>query len=508
MWKNAILISFAFIGTVVGAGFASGQEAMLYFSAFGTQGMWGAVLGSVLMVIAGVTILQLGSYFQANEHMEVLGAISGKVMSWILDIATIVTLFSIGFVMFAGAGSNLNQQFGLPVWIGAVAMLALTIGFGMLDVDKVTGAIGALTPFLLIFVILGCGWTIVNAHPDWSAVNAAAAQVDSTLPNWWISALNYTGLNVMCVVSMALVIGGNTLNTRAAGLGGLLGGIGYLIMLMLLAFSLLLKIDTVSGDDMPLLSLINDINPTLGLIMSLVIFGMIFATSLGMFYALGKRLARGREDKFKMIYIAACLIGFALSFVGFQTLVSTVYPILGYLGILLIVVMTIAWLRGLPGLRKEQQRRARAMELTRAKLDPRERFTKNDARELEYVTSKSNVDEEELVEALEEEVAQELADDDTVDFDPEDKDLDPVVYVSYTEPVSAAEYKPDEPWNDRSVDEMIAAEEAEEAESGEVRGPESRLADLGEDEDESEQAGSGPAGAGSGSGAGSTRVTE
>ena len=69
MLKNALLISFAFIGTVVGAGFASGQEAMLYFSAFGTQGMWGAVLGSVLMLIAGVTILQLGSFFQAKEHM-------------------------------------------------------------------------------------------------------------------------------------------------------------------------------------------------------------------------------------------------------------------------------------------------------------------------------------------------------------------------------------------------------------------------------------------------------
>ena len=258
-------------------------------------------------------------------------------------------------------------------------------------------------------------------------------------------------------------IGGNTLNTRAAGLGGLLGGIGYLIMLMLLAFALLLKIDVVSGDDMPLLSLITDINPTLGLVMSIVIFGMIFATSLGMFYALGKRLARGREEKFKLIYIAACVVGFALSFVGFQTLVSTVYPILGYLGIVLIIVMTLAWLRGLPALRKEQERRARAMELTRAKLDPRERFTKNDERELEYVTAKSNVDEDELVEALEEEVAQELIDDDSVDFEPEDKDLDPVVYVSYTDPVAPEEYTPDEPWKDNSVDEMIAAEEAEEA---------------------------------------------
>lgn len=470
MLKNALLISFAFIGTVVGAGFASGQEAMLYFSAFGTQGMWGAVLGSVLMLIAGVTILQLGSFFQAKEHMEVLGSISSKVMGWILDIATIVTLFSIGFVMFAGAGANLNQQFGLPVWVGAVLMLALTIGFGMLDVDKVTGAIGALTPFLLVFVIVGCGWTLINANPDWSALNAAAANVDTSLPNWWISALNYTGLNVMCVVSMALVIGGNQLDTRAAGLGGLFGGLGYLVMLMLLALALLVKIDTVSGQDMPLLTLITDINPTMGLIMSLVIFGMIFATSLGMFFALGKRLARGREDKFRVIFISACVIGFVLSFVGFQQLVSTVYPILGYLGILLIVVMTLAWVRGIPKLRKEGDRRRRALELTRKKMDPAERFTKNDERELEYITAKSNVDSEELSEALEEEVAQELAEDEDSDFELEDlENPSDVVYVSYTEPVTAEEYaaNPDEPWNDRTVDELIAAEEAEEAAAGE-----------------------------------------
>ncbi len=461
MLRNAVLISFAFIGTLVGAGFASGQEALLYFSAFGTQGIWGAALSSVLMLIAGVTILQLGSFFQAKEHMEVLGSISSKVTSWVLDIATIVTLFSIGFVMFAGAGSNLNQQFGLPVWIGAVLMLALTIGFGMLDVDKVTASIGFLTPFLLVFVIIGCGWTLVNAHPDWSALNAVAAQVDTTLPNWWISALNYTGLNVMCVVSMALVIGGNQLDTRAAGLGGFFGGLGYLVMLLLLAVSLLVKLDTVAGDDMPLLSLITDLNPTLGTIMAVVIFGMIFATSLGMFFALGKRLSRGREERFRVIYIAACLIGFVLSFVGFQTLVSVVYPILGYLGLLLIAVVTLAWLREVPRLRKEGDRRRRALDLTRAKMDPRERFTKNDERELQYITAKSVVDDEELIEALEDEVAQELTDDEEVDFDPEDADSS-VVYVSYTEPVAADEYEPDEPWNDTTIDELIAADEAEE----------------------------------------------
>ena len=462
MLKNAIGIAFAFVGVLVGAGFASGQETMQYFIAFGTQGIWGAALSSALMLIAGVSILQLGSYFQANEHMEVLGSVSSKVMSWILDIATITTLFSIGFVMYAGAGANLNQQFGWPVWIGATLMLALVLVIGMMDVDKVTAAVGAVTPLLLFFVIFGCIWTLCTSDLDWSNLNVQAQEVSTTLPNWWISSLNYTGLNAICVASMALVIGGNYLDTRAAGLGGFLGGMGYLVMLLLLSCGLLAAVGSIAGDDMPMLTLITNIHPVLGFIMSLVIFGMIFATALGMFFALGKRLARGRQERFRPIFITTCLIGFALSFVGFKTLVSVVYPILGYLGILLVAVLAAAWLRSSQKLRKEGNRRRRARELMRLKLDPRERFTKNDEKELDYIIQASIVDNEELEAALEEEVGKELIDDNEVEYDPEDRDGD-VVYVTYTDPQSKEDYAkhPDEPWKGNPSEEDLAAQWAD-----------------------------------------------
>lgn len=487
MLKNAIGISLAFIGVLVGAGFASGQETMQYFIAFGTQGIWGAVLSSALMLIAGVSILQLGSYFQAQEHMEVLGNVSSKIMSWILDLATITTLFSIGFVMYAGAGANLNQQFGIPVWIGATLMLALVLLVGLMDVDKVTTAVGAITPLLLFFVIFGCIWTLVHSDLDWSQLNVQAQEVSTTLPNWWISSLNYTGLNAICVASMALVIGGNYLDTRAAGLGGLLGGMGYLVMLLLLSCGLLAAVGEIAGDDMPMLTLITNINPTLGLIMSLVIFGMIFATALGMFFALGKRLARGHESRFRPIFITTCLIGFALSFVGFKQLVSVVYPILGYLGILLIFVLAVAWLRGSQKLRKEGKRRRRARELMRLKLDPRERISKNEQRELDYIIEASVVDSDELEASLEEEVGQELVDDDEVEYDPEDRDGD-VVYVSYTDPQSKDDYakNPDEPWKDNPSDEDFADQWADDEDEREVS---TALGETDEEDAEEEEPG-------------------
>ena len=81
----------AFIGVVVGAGFASGQEAMQFFVAFGKWGLWGIALAAGLMMITGVSILQLGSYFQAEEHTAVYDKVASPFTAKILDWSTLVT---------------------------------------------------------------------------------------------------------------------------------------------------------------------------------------------------------------------------------------------------------------------------------------------------------------------------------------------------------------------------------------------------------------------------------
>lgn len=42
MAKKTVTIALAFVGLLVGAGFASGQEVVQYFISFGTMGLWGS----------------------------------------------------------------------------------------------------------------------------------------------------------------------------------------------------------------------------------------------------------------------------------------------------------------------------------------------------------------------------------------------------------------------------------------------------------------------------------
>ncbi len=435
MWKRAVAISMAFIGVVVGAGFASGQEAIQYFVAFGNMGLWGVLLASALMIITGVAILQLGSYFQADEHTAVYDKISGPIVSRVLDWGTLATLFSIGFVMFAGGGSTISQQFdGVPIWVGGAVMLVLVLLVGLLDVDKVSNVIGAITPFIIIFVVLATGYTIIVTDVDWSSANDFAVNnVESPLSNWWLAALNYTGLNVMCAVSMSIVIGGNILDNRAVGVGGLIGGFFYLLLLTLLVVSLYMVAPDVHKQDLPVLTLINNVNPILGYFMTFIIYGMVFNTAIGMFYAMGKRLTRKKPKLFYPVYAGACVVGFILSFIGFKQLVSSVYPILGWIGLLMIAVMVISWITQRDKITSESDRRVRARTLVKRRLDPREHFTKKNERELRKLAAASNMKTEEFVEVVAEEIHEELEADDEIEYDREDPDPS-VTFVEHTKP--------------------------------------------------------------------------
>ncbi|WP_185967216.1 MULTISPECIES: hypothetical protein [unclassified Corynebacterium] len=417
--SRSFAISLSFVGLLVGAGFASGQETIQYFVSFGVGGIWGVLLASFIMTLAGTVFLQLGSYFQANEHNAVFSSVAHPVVAKILDYAVIFTLFCIGFVMLAGAGSNLNQQFGLAPWIGSLIMLILVMVVGMFDVDKVSAVIGMLTPLIVVAVLFVGAYSLMHLPDSFSEVTHAAEQVASPLPNWWISALNYSGLALILAVSMSLVIGGDNLNPREAGIGGLIGGAMYSVMMAIAFFSLLVNITAISDSDMPMLAIVDSVHPILGIIMAIIVYLMIFNTAIGMFYALGKRLSARRPQNYRLIFILGCLVGYAISFVGFKTLMQYVYPILGYMGIATVVVLVIAWLKAMSSINDEAQRRERLRALLHLRLHPDKRYTKENNAELGEILDDSNLENaelEQLYDAALTEVSQNLDDNDEVDF--------------------------------------------------------------------------------------------
>ena len=145
---------------------------------------------------------------------------------------------------------------------------------------------------------------------------------------------------------------------------------------------------------------------------------MIYNTAVGLFYALGRRLSHDKPKKFRLYYAIAVFIGFALSFIGFADLVGWVYPLLGYLGLILGIVMGVAWFRDRSNIKEETERRERLAELAETQLDPdMEDLTRSERAEVEDLVADSHVADQELWQSVQEEVAADLDADPESDFD-------------------------------------------------------------------------------------------
>lgn len=397
---RSLSIAFAYVGVLTGAGLASGQELLQYFTAFGKAGLIGIIVVGFLHTFLGAMILQLGSYFQASEHDEVLQEITHPWINRFLDLALVLTCFVIGFVMIAGAGANLNQQFGLPVWLGSALCAGLVILVGHLDFDKVQAIIGSFTILVIGFIGLAAIYTFLHLEGDFFANEALARSLPTTLPNIWISVINYFSMCFITGASMAIVLGGNAFQLKEAGRGGLVGGLIVGLIGIVIAMVLYVRLDQVMGSDIPMLKLVEEISPILGFLMSLVIYAMIFNTAMGLYYALARRFSGDRPRKFSLVLIGLVLVGFALSFVGFKTLIAYMYPMLGYIGLLLIGVVVWAWMSHRGTIRVETGRRSLIMDLSEKHFDENQSLNRREYRILNFLIRKSNLDDREVRETV------------------------------------------------------------------------------------------------------------
>lgn len=334
----------AFIGIFVGAGFASGQEIMQYFTSFGLWGIAGAFVATLLFGFVGMVLMELGSYYNAESHEDVLEKITHPVLYRIIDIILIFTVFTVGVVMLAGAGSNLNQQFGLPIWIGSALAGILIILIGMMGTDKIVSILSYITPFLIVIVLIISGITLFFADFSFQELDPIARDLTSPISNWFLSGLNYASFNITFGASMVFVMAGQE-KQKNAKISGLIGGIGIGILILLNNLTLFATVENVSQYSLPMLALAEYIHPILGFLMAIILFVLIWGTGISMFYSFTTRFSESGSKKFMIILTLAVLVGYGLSFFGFTSLVSAVYPIIGYAGFLLIFALTVGWFR-------------------------------------------------------------------------------------------------------------------------------------------------------------------
>lgn len=343
---NVMKFAGAFIAFLIGSGFATGQEILQYFVAYGLNGLLTAVLMLALFIYVGASFILAGYREKFNKPSEIFQYYCGKHIGLGYDYFTIAFLFMSYVVMIAGSAATLNQHYGINPIIGGMAMMLLAAGTVTLGLEKLVDIIGCIGPSIVVLAI-GLGLVSILRTPSGivegsDLLSSGAITTMKAGTNWFTSACSYVGFCMLWLAAFLAALGTRANSGKEAVLGSTLGAVGFSGGCVILMLGMLANIKVTAGTQIPSLVLAGLISPTAATIFSTIIFLGIYTTAVPLLWQVSTRFAEEKTKKFYgltvAIAVAGCYIGLALPF---NKLVNIIYGINGYVGILLLLFIVI-----------------------------------------------------------------------------------------------------------------------------------------------------------------------
>ena len=323
----------AVIATLIGSGFASGQEAMQFFAAYGTNGIIGCIIA--ILLFAGMSGVLLGYGFKHKGASDFC--------------------FLVGIIMVSGAGATLNQYFGVPQIVGSGLMAAIVLLSALFGLKRIVDILGSIGPVTIAFLIILAIYTLVVHGGGLADANAAVeAAGDSVVYGvgsgsaWFaLGAFMYVAYNILAGVPFMSEMGTGARSRKEAVLGGALGGAALGVCALLLNLALLSVFGEAVQYEVPVLFLAQQISPVVGLLFAVILLAEIYNTAVPMVWTVANQFVDEKQDKRKYQFLIALLC--AVIFMGgqlpFGMLVNLIYPFVGYFGALFIVVVIVQMIR-------------------------------------------------------------------------------------------------------------------------------------------------------------------
>lgn len=328
-------IAFTYIGTIVGAGFATGQEILQFFTRYGYTATLTIALASLLFVWLGTKTMLLAHDLKAHSYEALNTYLFGsKIGPWV-NALTFFVLFGITSVMLAGAGAIFDEQLGLSFQLGLFFTMLLAYTVLLHGVQAILVVNSIVVPFILTFTVILVWNTTQSPHAaNWLTLDSTYSPI-----RIWLAPFLYTAFN-LALAQAVLVPIGSTIKQRAVLYwGGIAGGIGIGLMLLAGHYALSSQMPSIIQFEIPMGILLTDLGKTVQFLFLIIIFAEIFTTLIADVYGLARQIEQKVNIDQKIIIIFILLISYIISQLGFKTLLSTLYPAFGAISLAWLVMM-------------------------------------------------------------------------------------------------------------------------------------------------------------------------
>jgi uncharacterized membrane protein YkvI len=338
--NKSLQVAATYIGAVMGAGFASGQEIVQFFIGYHLKGLWGIGLAGLLFGVLGFLALKLIRDYRIESYQALFRILLGPSLGRALEFVVTLFLFAGLVIMLAGSGAifeeyfNLSPTFGIILTSFAVILALSSKGEGVMWINTV------LIPLKFVICIsVSIAVLFLGNNLDYSITLAPTIQRP-----WFISAILYVSFNL----TFALVVL-SSLGKELSGniKGGVLGGIGLGVFALAIGSSLLRYYPAVTEYQVPMVFVASQIGKGMGILYLMVLWFAMITAAVGNAFSFVKRAT----EMLPVSYPLACVVAIAgaipLAHFKFSALIAVIYPLFGYIGLLLIIPLLYLMLRNL-----------------------------------------------------------------------------------------------------------------------------------------------------------------
>ncbi|QQE76788.1 hypothetical protein [Alicyclobacillus sp. SO9] len=338
----AFQVACTYVGTVVGAGFASGQEIYHFFGRFGAWGYLGIALALFLFSYLGYQMMLLGHRVKARSFREVSNFLFGPWIGGFINAVLLLMLFGVTVAMLAGSGELFRERMNLPFDVGVSITIAVTFLTLFRGIDGILKANSVIVPIMVSFVLFAAVRAFMTPHSLYHAYHISLYLAGKPLLAG-ISAVVYGSFNVGLAAGVLIPVGADIGDKTVLQMGSRWGASALAFMLMAVTFTLFIHYPQATAYAVPMGYVATTLGRFLQWMFVLVLWGEIYSTLVGNVYAMVAQIPMSSRMLQALVALILLGIAFLFSQIGFAAIVAYGYTVFGYVSLLLL--LTILWPR-------------------------------------------------------------------------------------------------------------------------------------------------------------------
>lgn len=340
---DAVRVGATYAGTVVGAGFASGQESAQFFASFGQAGLAGIAVATVLFAWLGGRLLEVGYRLKATAYHEAVHHVCGRRAALVIDAVTAAFLFVMLAVMLAGMATVARELTGLPFAAGLALAGAAAAVTTMGGVRWVAAANMAIAPLLVVCITAISAYSLIIFHgaDPWLPA-APTTGANPIAPHWLLATVLYVSYNLMVGATVLVPLGSTVPHFAGRVGGGVLGGLILGALAAMLTLVVMVHFPRSLAQEVPILEVAAGQHPLVAAVYTLLLLAAMFTTALASLYGCAGKMAAATGLRPAVAAAVTAAAAMVCGQFGFANLIRVLLPVFGYATVWFSV--RLAWL--------------------------------------------------------------------------------------------------------------------------------------------------------------------